>query len=470
MVKQASTFIKVYLSRLFPACLLLFLIVACSAMMTKKSFYTPITADLKNQNYDSAIVKMQNARSEFSKKDRLVYFLDAGLAYHYARLYDSSNANLSSAETAAEDLFTKSISRAALSVLLNDNFLAYSGEDYEILYTNLIMALNYIAENDYEGAFVEIRRANNKLNLLEQKYRDAAAELQDGARKDTAAAQINYKAKEVRFNNDAFARWMSMHMYAAEGNHDDAQIDFEYLRRAFREQPHIYNFTLPDVKYEADRGAILSIVALTGLAPVKEELSLRLRTDKKLNLVQVLYDDPKRKNAEYGHLPMPINTDLYLKFSIPQITPRPTQIGKIEVYSGSDLVGRLQLLEDIGTVAKETFKAKKSLIYLRTVARAMFKAISTHKLKKDIDDGGLGGWLGKALIDVGTDLTENADLRCSRLLPGKIYVADFEVEPDIYDLTIKYYNRQGLVINAETIPRFEVYANDFNLIQSVLLN
>lgn len=452
---------------------LLFL-TGCGSLATKKKFYEPITVELQNGNYSAAAKQIEAARAKnkYQNKDRFVYFVDAGLAYHYAGQLDSSNRRLTQAEDAAEELFTRSISRAAASLLLNDNVLEYTGEDYEILYTNLFKTLNYIAQNDFEDAFVEARRANDKLNLLELKYRKAAEDYNSSEKKDSAAAEINYEAKKVRFNNDAFARYLSMRMYAAEGKYDDAEIDHNLLLQAFREQPYIYDFSAPDVKYLPDdrHMTILSVVGLAGLSPVKEALNLRIRTDKDLDLVQVLYTDPERKDSEYGHLPMPVSEDYYFKFSIPQIVSRPSRINGIRVYANSDFLGELQLIEDVGMVAAETFEAKKSLIYLKTVARAVFKGLAAHKAKKKNDKGDVGSWLKKALIDVGTDIIENADLRCSRLLPGRIYVGDFEIPPGTYDLKIEFVDVYNRVISTKNITDYKVLKSGLNLVEAFSLN
>jgi len=265
-------------------------------------------------------------------------------------------------------------------------------------------------------------------------------------------------------------------MYAAEGKIDDAIIDYNLLKRAFVEQPYIYNFDMPDIKYlpENKDNTIISFVGLAGLSPVKEALNLRLRTDKDLNLVQIMYDDPEMEEAEYGHLALPVSEDYYFKFSIPQIVSRPSFINKINVYANSDFLGELQLLEDIGAVANETFEAKKSLIYLRTVARAIFKGLAAHKAKQKEDknkkEGVFGNWLKKALIDVATDISENADLRCSRLLPGKIYVGDFELSPGTYDIRVEFINEYGNVTSVKEIKDYKVLKTGLNLIEAFSLN
>jgi len=457
----------------------LLLLIGCSSMASKNKFYIPITASLQNQDYSSAVQSIENAYNDnqYGRKERLLYYLDAGLAHHYAANYDSSNILLELAEQAEEVLFTKSVTRAAASLLLNDNMLEYAGEDYEVVYVNLIKALNYIALDDFDGAFVEIRRVNEKLALLESKYVGLADQYRNPAGDDTLDinSKIDYQVAEVQFNSDAFARYLSMHMYAAEGLYDDAEIDRQLLEIAFSSQSQIYNFATPDVKHTPENKdySILSVVAMTGLSPVKEAVNFRLRTDSQLNLVQVLYSDGPNKDDEYSHLALPIAEDFYFKFSLPQMTPRESEVYKIVVKSDSEYVGELQLIDDLAAIATDTFEAKKSVIYFRSIARSLAKGLAAHRAKKKIDSksgGGLGGWLLKAAVDVGTDIIENADLRSAHLLPGKIYVGDFELVPGKYNLEIEFYDSYDQLLGVSYIEGTDITKNSFNLIQTVNLN
>jgi uncharacterized protein len=499
-----------YLITAILSLLSLILITSCSSTATRFQFYKPITAEVNSGRYDVAAAKIDAARAKnkFADKDRFIFLLDSGLLYHYAEKNDTSNARLTRAETAADELYTKSVSRAAASLLLNDNVLEYSGEDYEILYTNLFKALNYIRYDSLDEAFVEIRRANEKLNLLEQKYAGSADKFIVGDNSYSDGKKIDYTIEKVKFNNDAFARYLSMHMYASEGKYDDARIDSEFLSQAFLTQPQIYDFPKPAIKYASDSLAILSVVGLAGLAPVKQPLNLRIRTDKQLDLVQVLYTDGDQANTEYGHLMLPISQDFYFKFSLPRIIPQPSAVRNIRVYANNELVGNLQLIEDVTSVAQETFKAKQSLIYFRTIARALAKGVGTHKLKSMIDNSGksdndkkenhekkprdsrdnpdnsdkdrsadtdesdgfsgsFGKWLLKGLIDVASDLSENADLRCSQFLPGQIYVGDFEIAPGTYDLKIEFLDATGTILKQVEVHQYKVMQNNLNLVEAV---
>lgn len=469
---------EIWQGRLGAALLLLIsilLVSGCSSLATQTKFYEPIQESLRTGNYQAAAATLEKAHAEgkYPDKDRFLYYLDAGLAHHYADSFAVSIDRLNQAEIAAGELFTKSISRAAASLMLNDNVLEYAGEDHEILYTNIFKALNYIELGRNEDAFVEVRRANLKLQGLEQKYFDAAQSFRSAAKNDTTQADLPYDIQPLRYSNSAFARYLSMHMYASEGKLDDARIDYDLFREAFTTQPQIYDFNAPEVKYTCEGKAILSVVAMTGTSPVKNDLKLRVRTDRQLNLVQVMYDGADKNSTEYGHFFLPISEDYYFKFAIPTISPGQSQVASIRVSADGHHVGNLQMIENINRVAAEVFEPKKTLTYVRTVARALAKGLAAHKLKEDIDEkneDNFGAWLLKAAVDVGTDILENADLRCSRLLPSYIYVGDFELEPGTHNIVVDFIGAGGEIVDSYRMDKFAVDKSALNLFRVVSLN
>ncbi len=454
-------------------CLLLILLtIGCGSVTTRNKFYDPLIAELRAGNHQTVAAELGEAGAEgkFEGKDRLSYLLDAGLAYHYAGHYDSSNLYLAEAERTAEELYTRSVSKAFLAnTFLNDNVLEYAGEDYEVIFTNIVMALNYIVLNKYEDAFVEIRRLNDKLALLEQKYVDLEDQLTNQARNDTSRIYVDYEADEIRFNNSALARYLSMHMYAADGKYDDARIDFDYFREAFRMQPHIYDFAPPDVTYRSDQ-PVLSVIAFAGLEPTKEALDLRIRTDERLDLLTIIYTDSTERNNTFANFPLPDGVgDFYGKLSIPQLVFRPSQVDRINIHSGEKLLGQLRLVEDIDRIAQETFRAKQSLILWRTIIRTLTKSFAASKLKNEVDDGGVAGWLGKLAVDVIQDISENADLRGTQLLPKRVYVGDFEIPAGQYDFTVHFIDSYGQVLDTKTFTDVDVHERNFNLLQTFCL-
>ena len=109
----------------------------------------------------------------------MLYYLDAGILHHLNENWEKSNELLHDAENEIQRLQSKSIAHGMASIVLSDSSLEYSGEDYEDIYINVFKALNYLKLGETENAFVEIRRVNDKLYFLEEKYARMAKEMNE---------------------------------------------------------------------------------------------------------------------------------------------------------------------------------------------------------------------------------------------------------------------------------------------------
>ena len=206
--------------------------------------------------------------SLYSDTDKVLYNLDAGLLSHYSGDWNQSNKNFSEAEGLIEEYYSKSISQGVSSYFVNDLVVDYAGEDYEDIYTNFFMALNYIHLGKFEDAMVEIRRFDNKQKLLTTKY----ASQMEYAENELGSGYSNVA---LQFQNSAAARYLSMLLYRANGQPDSAEVDRKLLLRAFSEQPSLYDFSVPSCvndELSVPKGkARLNFVAFTGQAPIKIE-------------------------------------------------------------------------------------------------------------------------------------------------------------------------------------------------------
>ena len=289
---------------------ILFSMIACSNIRTRDAYKESLLSNVQNRNFPGAIKIIEDTKEKsFSEKDRVLYYLYRGVLLHYNKEYIESNSSLDNAEAAIEENYTKSISRAASSMLLNDNSFAYSGEDYEDIYINIFKALNYINLNQKESAFVEVRKVNIKLNLLEDKYKEYADELNDS---DDSKIKVNVKS--IQFNNSALARFLSMLLYRADNQFDDVRIDNRYLEEAFKLQAHIYNFSKPALQGFSDLKhghAKLNFVGFTGLAPEKHPLTYRVATAE--DMVIVFVEDGKEVDGQQFIFPG-VSAGYYLNF------------------------------------------------------------------------------------------------------------------------------------------------------------
>ena len=141
------------------------LLLACSSMRTKTEADSELAGDLAKGNFEQASQRVEQYRQKnvYQVKDRVLYYLNKGLILHYQEEYAKSNENLERADLVMEELFTRSVSKALLSAMMNDNMLDYSGEVYDEIYVNIFKALNFVGLDDFEGAYVEIKRLNETL-------------------------------------------------------------------------------------------------------------------------------------------------------------------------------------------------------------------------------------------------------------------------------------------------------------------
>ena len=117
--------------------------------------------------------------------------------------YAESKADFEGAEQAVRiqtDQAVISVSDSANqvgSLVTNDNLIDYKPADYELGYLHLYLSLNYLKNNDLEGALIEVRKANY---IQEQAKRDREKELrsaekdarQEGVDANVGAILANY--------------------------------------------------------------------------------------------------------------------------------------------------------------------------------------------------------------------------------------------------------------------------------------
>ncbi len=447
---------------------------SCASTKSSKNQFMGINEKLISRDYQGALSQIEAAKDKFYKeKEKALYYVDAGVLHHYNGDFEQSNTLLSKAETAFDELYTKSLGRGAASMLLNDNVLEYSGEDYEDVYLNVFKALNYVELNKFDNAFVEIRKINEKLSLLEQKHKKMAKQYNSSKDK-----KKNFKTGKNKFHNSALGRYLSMLLYRAEGKMDDARIDKEKIDEAWQLQSHIYNFRKPSLNKYLNRSdkAKINVISFTGRSPDKKANTLYIHTEKNLLVIGTTKENPHGKqNLETLDL-IPwkdMKKGYHFKFQLPFMKTRKSNIGRIEVIVDGNTAAELQQIEDIERVALEIFKIKEPIIYLKTITRTIIKGLFAAKRKQEMEkkiDNALLGFAARLATDALVDATENADLRIARFFPAKTSITEIEVTPGIHNIKVKYYSKNGSVLFVDDIGDKNISRSGLNLFESFYLN
>ncbi|MDR2403262.1 MAG: hypothetical protein LBD78_04470 [Spirochaetaceae bacterium] len=410
--------------------------------------YTPIDDAVHLGDYENGLETIEDKKkSIYRDKDTILYYLDKGMLNHYARRYEESIQVLQDGEQAIEEAYTKSITMEISSYLVNDRVRDYDGEDYEDIYINAFNALNYYYIQKPEDALVEIRRMNNKLQFLASKYGVITSNLQKQALESSVQIPYDPESAETRFNNSALARYLGLLFYRGIGQYDDARIDRDQLKLAFANAPWVYSYPLPaSLEGELDippgKGR-LNILAFSGLSPVKVEESIRI----------------------------PLPNKRWIKIALPVLEYRPSLVKWIEVTVNGGESFHLELLEDIEAVARETFKEKSGVIYLKSIIRGITKGVTSSVLSGASEEVGSDAGLALWLISLGTqafaEASEQADLRISRYFPAKAWVGGLNLDPGVYALKVNYYAANGSLLASYTDDQVRVREDALNLVEAV---
>ncbi len=442
------------------------LILSCASSVRQAQYFDSVVDDLTRENYKLALQKIEEAkkRTLYRQQDRLLYYLDMGMTYFYQGDYQRSNQFFEQAERIMEELFTRSISQAAMSFFLNDLTQDYYGEVHENIYVNVFKAINYIMLDRFDDAFVEIKRIDIKLRELEDKYRDLVDKYNQA---DTTAIDFTYQAPQ--FYNDALAHYLAYLVYRAEKSFDDCRIELEKIDQAFRLQSDVYYFEKPSFLQQPNLdGTCLNIIGFVGQAPRKIAVGGLITTYKDYLGISDL-----SVPIALPRIPFPgMKEGYHFKFAFPVMVSGKSRVARIDVAINGQPAGSLELLEDMGKVAVKTFQSRQKIIYLKTLVRTVTKGLlaakGKKKLRKELKADGFLGALLDAGVDMMVDATEQPDLRIWKTLPDRCLAGEFLVSPGTYSVQVTCYDAGQQVLYQKSMET-QVAENKVNLIHFATL-
>lgn len=379
-----------------------------------------------NYQESSKLLQEFEDKEIYKSKDLVLKNLEAGLIHHFAGNFDSSTVFFDNAEILIDDAYTKSISRGFKAMLLNDNTLVYDGEPYEDIYLNAFKSLNYVHQNDWEGALVETRKMAFKMEQLDIRLKGLAEAF---AREDTTG-RVKWESGKVNIQNSAFSHYLAAILYAKTGKPDDSRIEFEKLKRALSEQEKINErapVNITDLeKIREPQSYNVLVTAFTGQAPIKKQEDFRL------------WLDGDNDNS------------FYVKFSLPKIDLYRSRIYGIRILTDSLETYDLELIEEMDAVSAEVYKAKVPIIYTRSLLRATIKAAGSSYAASSVRKKNKGlGFLVDVLGVIGQESTEKADLRGWQTMPGKAWMNVINLPVGVNEIQIQYLSASGSILYSE---------------------
>jgi uncharacterized protein len=389
-------------------------------------------------------------------QDNVLCLLERGLLLHYAGSYDESNQVLERAEVLTEDLYTKSLSREAASLVTSDLALEYVPKPFEQMLVNYFRALNYMLLGKQEDALVECRKMGDKLARFsddeKRPYRnDAFLQYLTGMLYEwggeTNNAFISYSNARDAYVTYAASFGMGpppeltcdILRTAGEMDFADeiARITAEDRQRCDTERPRVGSAATgvpAETHYEpGSRPTKIVVFVEQGFAPAMEEISLN---------VPILKSETKHAEDNPYDFSVGISSRFYgnafdagdiayfLRIAIPRYPDRPATMPPPALFLDALALPSAEC-EDVSAIARTELDHDMPGIFVKTLARAIIK------YKASTAAGNKWGDIVGKLVNIATAATERADLRAWLSLPRTFYVATSYVEPGAHTVMLQ---------------------------------
>ena len=412
-------------------------------------------------DFDGALIELD---ADGKGQAKLPYLFERGLIAHYGDLFDESNRTFELAEITSDDLYTKSVSREAVSLVTSDNLRSYAGSQYERLLIHYYRAFNYVYLNMPDDALVECRKASGLLQFY-------------------ADADENYE-----FVGAAFIAYLSGILYEWAGDWNDAFIAYRWAERAYKQYEEALGIPFPQEvgeslvrlagklgfqeefeRYAAiygeppehalDSGELILLYE-TGFVPQKIEENIVFPILKTDPIVQEEADRDEKEVREYARKLVrrrnqryrEIEVEYLLRVAIPAYrSNRPSLVGidADTAYGGASGV----LVEDIEVAALKTFESELPTIMLRTVVRGVLKYLGFRRANQE------GKTVGR-LVNLLNVVTEGADTRSWQTLPNQIFLVRMRLPAGTHNIKLSFSDRANRRIKTDTLEDVIIWEND----------
>ncbi|MCX8093600.1 MAG: hypothetical protein N3E50_05485 [Candidatus Goldbacteria bacterium] len=392
---------------------LLIIIASCATF----NFYNKIDTAILSGNFTEADQIIEQEKNKYAGEHELLYYFDKGAILQMAGDYDGSTEHLNNAELKIESLYTKSVTKELSSYFTNDMSLPYEGEDFEQVMVHILKGLNFMYKGNFDGALVEARKVNHRLNLLSDRY----------------------EGKNI-YKEDAFARYLAAIAYEAKGEMNDAFIAYKKALNVYKDYQNLYGMPVPEnLKSELLRAAD-GIKFYDEIEELQKEWGHRVYFERYKDFIQkgevifVIYDGMAPYKIS-KHIDFPVKEkdkiSYYVKVAFPKFIARENVVSNAEILI-DDMKVNSFIAEDLTLIAIKTLENKNFLIEAKAVARAIAK----YQMARAVSNDGKNKLMGLA-ANIFNIATEQADTRSWRTLPSRFHLMRVVLEPGQYQLKLK---------------------------------
>jgi uncharacterized protein len=318
-----------------------------------------------------------------------------------------------------DHLEKKDVGEAALSMLTDDQRLAYAGEDYEKVLVRVFLALSNLLGDGQDAGAYALQVAAKQQAIVQAGAGPDGKNLKETYKQVAAGAYVHAALREETHQHyDDAARSLELVCNWAPEFAPGRQ-DLDRMRQG---------------KHSAKGNGVLYVFGLVGRGPYKEERMEIAST------ASLLIADRILSHTANHSLPPNI-----APVKVPRVIVPHNEVQAVRVSVDGRQHGDTATLTDVGAMARDQADAVLPHTVARAVARRVVKKAAVYGAKEALDTQKGGGI--EIVLDIAGvvwEATESADTRCWGLLPDKVQVLRVELPAGKHQLQLQPVNHQGL--------------------------
>jgi hypothetical protein len=438
---------------------------------------------LRQSDLDEARARLADAGRG---TDDLLFALEDGLLLHYACDPDLSNSRFEFVEQRIDDLYTKSISRAALSLITSDLVLRFQPHGIESFLVNYYKGMNYLQLDDPPESAVEWRKLASKLQFSreqgDQAYLDPpffnhvvglGLELDDPGNAYVAMrlAEAGYLAAGRTPPGDLVDDLVRLASRLGFADHLDlyreryGEVGDWPANRAAEGEGRAAASVRDDwgeIVIFVEEGLVAPIHETPVFIPITEARSKRVVAEGREAQLQLAEElafeyEGGRFDGTRGVYLDGRELAYVLPMSFPVYGAGEALFDRLAVTAAAADTAWGRIALDVTALQGEAYADRLLGIYAKTIARALIKYAAASKLEEVAEEEGgeVAGDVVGVLANVVNVVTERADTRAWLGLPTRIWMARLRVPPGDHDLHLLLGGEEEMILGPIDVRPFE---------------
>lgn len=445
--------------------LLVSALMLCSCANKAMTRYEALAPVLKKEGFQGTVKKIKENPDEFyGEKSEFLYHFDLGSLYHYDGDNKKSSKHFEKAEQIYDDLFTKSVTNEAASLVTNDNIRPYRAKPFEMIMLYQYQILNYLALKDVEGALIEVKRAQIGLEAL-------------------------YQKDQEKVNDNGYLRYLCGIVYEMAGEDDDAAISYikaikaydegniqmpgevwEYINEALARMDRLDDLRAlkhkplkqtPQATAAREKGQEIIVMGYAGHSPILGELYLS-GTFVSGGAMNMSYKDGKTGEMKSLTLIAPTVPNgnggtFHIGFALPEKKPLPQLTKSFNVKVDGKKTPAPEKVMSVNAELERNMADDWNNTVTRTAVRVTIRTIAAQIAKEKTQTNNAGLNLIKNIaVDVGQSQLEQADLRIGLFMPNTLQMTRIPVDAGTHSVSVSAMDKQGNVVSEYSFDKVKV--------------